>query len=121
MTPPGPRSTLLVLLIPLQIRNPKELLALCLVNTTFNAVVTPFLCRKLTLRTKRVAGGRGRGKSRGFRSRLQPTIGNDKNYIHVRELVVRAWYNTIDSESHGLLLQILPKLPRLESFRQVTI
>jgi hypothetical protein len=110
---------LLVLLTFLQIRNPKELLALCLVNTTFNAVFTPFLCRKLTLRPKRGAGGRGKG--RGFLSRLQPNIGNDENYIHVQELEVHSWSNNINSESHSILLQMLPKLRRLESFRQVTI
>jgi hypothetical protein len=75
------------------------LAALCLVNRTFNTAISPVLHRELRI-GDHVA---------------QPS---SRHHNHVRSLVVSSGAD--DPKLEGIVLGLLPNMPRLESFTQVT-
>ncbi|KAH6839570.1 hypothetical protein B0I37DRAFT_408969 [Chaetomium sp. MPI-CAGE-AT-0009] len=89
-----------------QICSTTELMTLCLVNKTFNAAVTPVLYRQVTIR----------GSTGPRAVSLQLAFANDKNHVHVRELLIRGPGNRGSSTFEGLLPELLPRLSRLERF-----
>jgi hypothetical protein len=92
---------------PLQIHSRRQLTTLCLVNKTFNAAVTPFLYRELTI---------GGSKAKLDAACLAMT----KHRRYIRGVSVIRCKSLGDLYYQGIVERILPGMPLLESFTQVT-
>jgi hypothetical protein len=80
-----------------------HLYRLCLVNKLFNALFSPILYRELKLQ--------------GNRARLKPALTSSRSHLaHVRSLVLESCGGEDPVKSNAIVSQMLPKMPRLETF-----
>jgi hypothetical protein len=92
---------------PFQIHSRQQLTTLCLVNKTFNAAVSPFLYRELAI-----------GGSKAKLDAVCLAMKRHRRYI--KGVSVSRCKNLSDLYYQEIVERILPGMPLLESFTQVT-
>jgi hypothetical protein len=108
-SPPCPYAVVLTRLT-LQIHRRQQLTELCLVNKIFNAAITPFLYREFTI---------PRYLSKAALNAACLAIKSHRRHIRGVSITSPS-IPSADGSCQDILDRILPDMPRLESFTQVT-